>query len=220
MEIWLDTTNPETIQQAVRLGILTGITTNPSLIASSQKEMSPLLESLLELQEGPVTVQVVAEDANEMVQQGQALYSFSNRIIVKVPMTRNGLEAIHQLASQGIPTMATVIFHSRQALMAALAGAYYVAPYLSRIEAGGEDPRKMLTTTLEMFHNYRLQTKVLGASLTSVEQVVKCAELGIYGITVKDKLFEKLIEDHPLTLEGVDKFAEDWKSVSNSLFIQ
>ncbi len=218
MDIWLDTTNVKTIQKAVRVGILSGVTTNPSLLANTKKDAEKTLEDLLHHQEGPVTVQVVADDTLEMVQQGQMLYSFSNRIIVKVPITKNGLEAIHLLVRQGIPTMATVVFHPRQALMAALAGANYVAPYISRIEKMGKDPWEMLTSMTTIFHHYRLPTKILGASLSSVEQVVKCAEIGIYGVTLKDDVFEKMIDDHPATLEGVHQFTEDWKKASPSLF--
>ncbi|CUI15657.1 putative transaldolase [Candidatus Protochlamydia naegleriophila] len=218
MDIWLDTTNVKTIQKAVRVGILSGVTTNPSLLAHNKKDVEKTLEDLLHHQEGPVTVQVVADDTHEMLQQGQMLYSFSNRIIVKVPITKNGLEAIHLLVRQGIPTMATVVFHPRQALMAALAGANYVAPYISRIEKMGKDPWEMLNSMTTIFQHYRLQTKILGASLSSIEQVVKCAEIGIYGVTLKDEIFEKMIEDNPATLEGVHQFSEDWKKASSSLF--
>lgn len=219
MDIWLDTANIKTIQRAVRVGILSGVTTNPSLIVQTKREMEDVLEDLLHYQEGPVTAQVVAEDIHEMVQQGQTLYSISNRIIVKVPITKNGLEAIHLLARQGIPTMATVIFHPRQALMAALAGANYVAPYLSRIEKIGEDPWASLETMAKIFENYRLQTKILGASLSSVEQVIKCAEVGIYGVTIKEDVFEKMIEDHSATLQGVQQFVEEWNKSPSSLFV-
>src|SRR5947209_968437 len=133
MDIWLDTSNIRMVQKAIRFGILAGVTTNPSIIAQSQRSLEEVLEDLLHYQEGPVTAQVVAEETREMVQQGQNLFAFSNRIIVKVPITKNGLEAIHLLSRQGIPTMATVLFSPRQALMAALAGANYVAPYLSRM---------------------------------------------------------------------------------------
>ncbi|WP_011176526.1 transaldolase family protein [Candidatus Protochlamydia amoebophila] len=218
MEIWLDTTNVKTIQKAVRVGILSGITTNPSLIAQAKKDMESILEDLLHYQEGPVTVQVISQETNDMLQQGQMLYSFSNRIIVKVPLTKNGLEALHLLARQGIPTMATVIFHPRQALMAALAGANYVAPYISRIEKLGENPWPMLESLTKTFQQYQLQTKIMGASLNSVDQVIKCAEIGIYGVTLKDDLFEKMIEDYSPTVEGVHQFADEWEHVPTSFF--
>lgn len=219
MDIWLDSTNIRTVQKAVRFGLLSGVTTNPSLIAQAHRDLEEVLEDLLHHQEGPVTAQVVSEETLEMVQQGQNLYSMSNRLIIKVPVTKNGLEAIHLLSRQGIPTMATVIYHPRQALMAALAGANYAAPYLGRIEKAGEDPWEMLRRIVQMYQTYRLKTKILGASLQTVEHVLQCADAGIYGVTVKDELFEKLIESDPLTQKGVEQFAIDWKNVNTSLFV-
>jgi transaldolase len=218
MDIWLDTTNIRMVQKAVRFGLLSGVTTNPTLIAQSKRDLEEVLEDLLHHQEGPVTAQVVTDDVNEMVQQGQSLYSLSNRLIIKVPLTKNGLEAIHLLSRQGIPTMGTVIFQPRQALMAALAGADYVAPYLGRLEKSGGDPWVLLKSILHIFQTYRLNTKILGASLQTVEQVIQCAEIGIYGVTVKDDLFEKLIETDAMTLQGVEQFAKDWQNVNTPLF--
>ena len=218
MDIWLDTTNIPAIQKAVRFGLLSGVTTNPSLIAQSQRGLEEVLEDLLHHQEGPVTAQVVADEVLEMVQQGQNLYSLSNRLIIKVPLTKNGLEAVHLLSRQGIPTMATAIYQPRQALMAALAGAAYIAPYLGRLEKAGGNAWTMLGRTVHIFQTYRLKTKILAASLDHVEQVLQCAEAGIYGVTVKEKLFEELIENDPLTMKGVEQFAHDWKSVHSFLF--
>jgi transaldolase len=219
MDIWLDTTNIKTIQRAVRFGILAGVTTNPSLIAHAGSDMETLLRDLLHFQEGPVTAQVVAEEVHEMVQQGQSLHAISNRIIVKVPITQKGLEAIHLLSRQGIPTMATVLFHPRQALMAALAGADYVALYISRMEKAGEDPWIALASMKSIFNNYRFKTQILGASLHTLEHVVKCAEVGIYGATLKDELFEKMVADQPQTLSGVEQFASDWKLLNDPIFV-
>jgi transaldolase len=165
-----------------------------------------------------VTAQVVSEDAFEMVQQGQTLYSLSNRLVIKVPMSKNGLEALHLLSRQGIPTMATAVFHPRQALMAALAGANYIAPYLGRMEKAGLDPWSCLKTIFHIFQTYRIKTRILGASLQTVEQVVKCAEAGIWAATVKDDLFEKLIETDPLTSSVVDLFSSEWKQSSTAFF--
>jgi len=219
MDIWLDTSNMRMVQKAIRYGILAGVTTNPTIISQSKRSLEDVLEDLLHYQEGPVTAQVTAEDVREMVQQGQMLYSFSNRIIVKVPITQNGLEAIHLLSRQGIPTMATVLFSPHQALMAALAGAEYIAPYLGRLEKSGGDPWKLLISIKQIFQNYQLKTKILGASINSIEHVVNCAEIGIYGITIKDDIFDQLIENQHLTTQGVEKFAHDAKSIETSLLV-
>lgn len=219
MDIWLDTVDIKTVQKAVKFGLLSGVTTNPSLIAHSGRDIEEVLEDLLHYQEGPVTAQVVATDTEGMVQQGQSLYSLSNRLIIKIPLTKNGLEAVHLLSRQGIPTMATVIFHPRQALLAALAGANFVAPYIGRIEKEGKNPWDILKTTVHIFNNYRLKTKIVAASLNSVEQVLQCAEAGVYGATVKDELFEKLIENDPSTVNSVEQFSVDWKTVTTPLFV-
>lgn len=219
MDIWLDTANIPVVQKAVRFGLLSGITTNPSLIAQTQRDLEAVIKDLLHYQEGPVTVQIGEDTTSEMVQQGQSLYSLSNRLIIKVPMTKNGLEALHLLSRQAIPTMATVIFHPHQALLAALAGANYVAPYLGRVEKAGGNPWEMLSSLVRQFQSYRLKTRILGASLSHVDHVVKCAEAGIYGVTVKEELFEKLIASDPLTAKCVEEFDEDWKKITTSLFV-
>lgn len=218
MEIWLDTTNMRTVQKAVKFGLLAGVTTNPTLIAQSERSLEEVLEDLLHYQEGPVAAQVVADEANEMVQQGQNLHAMSNRLIIKVPLTKNGLEAIHLLSRQGIPTMATAIFHPHQALMAALAGANYVAPYLRHLEKMGKNPWNTLKSIMHIFQSYRINTKILGASLSGIEYFVNCAEVGIYGVTVKDDLFESLTDTDPMTNKWVEQFAKDWKKVNAPLF--
>lgn len=208
MKIWLDTSNIHTVERANRLGILFGVTTNPTIVANSQRGLEELLEDLLRVQKGPVTAQVVADTAEEMIEQGQHLFSLSNRLIVKVPVTQEGLEAIHGLSSRGIPIMATVVFTPQQALMAALAGADYVAPYINRMANAGIDPWAALSSMSHIFRQNEIQTKILGASIKQIEQIMKCAEIGIHGVTISDNVFEKLIEDEPLTLQAVQQFAE------------
>ena len=173
MEIWLDTTNIQTVKKASQYGLIRGVTTNPTLIAQSQRSLEEVLEDLLNQQSGPVTAQVVSDDPLEMVQQGQALYSFSNRLIIKVPVTKSGLEAIHLLSKQNIPTMATAVYHTHQALLAALAGADYAAPYLGRIEKAGMNPWSTLQTIVHLTTMYRLKMKILAASLQGIDDVMQ-----------------------------------------------
>jgi transaldolase len=206
MKIWLDTTNVSTIRNAVELGMVAGITTNPKIIADDGRPLGDILKELLQVQEGPVTVQVNEGDAHSMFEKGAELHSMSRRIIVKVPVTKDGLNAIHKLSNEGIPTMATVVFSLRQALTASLAGADYIAPYVGRLEKSGSNPWPLLTSVLQIYKNHQLTTKILGASISSVEQVLRCAEIGIYGITIKDTLFEKLTEEDPLTSECLESF--------------
>lgn len=210
MKFWLDTTNVSTIQAAKRLGILFGITTNPAIIAESEDSLENTLHTLLEEQDGPVTAQVTSSNIQEMVKQGEMLSALSDRLIIKVPVTQEGLEVIRLLSVQNIPTMATVVFQPHQALLAALAGADYVAPYLGQIEQHGQNPWLILSSISQMFNHYDLKTEILGASMRSLEYIQRCAEMGISSVTLKDSLFYDMIATVPATQERVDYFEHTW----------
>lgn len=216
MQIWLDTTNIDTVKKAVRLGVLYGVTTNPSLIAQSGKSMKQTLQDLLDNQEGPITAQVIVEDAPGMIEQGRAIFELSSRIIVKIPISEAGLEAIHQLSCDGIPTMATVAFQPHQALTSALAGANYIAPYVGQIEDSGQNPWEVLSAMLRIYQHAMLQTEILAASIRSVAQVLKCAEMGIPHITLKESVFLELVATVPLTQQRVDHFSNTWDKTKSA----
>ncbi len=211
MEIWLDTVDLPKVEEAKRMGILFGVTTNPSLVSKSKLSMEKTLEQLLEIQPGPVTAQVTAHHAEKMIHQGEALYSFSNRLMVKVPVNPEGLKAISALSKSGIPVMATAVFDTNQALLAAAAGASYIAPYYSRIcenDISGIEPMRAM---MRMLLRYRFTAKVLGASLKTAEQVKECAEMGMHAVTLNDKVFSLFIEENPLTRQAVERFSKDWE---------
>lgn len=219
MEIWLDTINIPSVKKAKSLGILNGVTTNPSLLSGAKSPLKEVLIELLTHQEGPITAQVVASDCDEIVKQALALVEISRRIIVKIPFSVEGLKAIDILSHQGIVTMATVIFTPQQALLAAKAGAQYIAPYLGRMEANGIDPWNTLETMLKIYKNYEFSTKILAASIRDVSQVIRCAEMGVHAVTLKDQVFEQLLETDPMTHQGISQFAVDWeKAKDTSLF--
>lgn len=218
MKIWLDTTNIELITAADSAGFLFGVTTNPALIAQSGKSMKEVLRSLLDCQDGPITAQVLDQTAEGMIEQGKKLYDFSDRIIVKVPVTEQGLKAIHVLSHEQISVMATVVFEPHQALLAALAGAHYVAPYVGQIDKNGKNPWDILKSMLTIFQNNQIKTQILAASISTIEQVTKCAEIGIQHITLKDDTFKKLISTVSLTQERVDHFTSVWNE-SKATFI-
>lgn len=217
MEIWLDSTCLPLVEKAKQLGILHGVTTNPTLLANANESPQKVLKDLLTFQDGPITAQVVAETVEEMVDQGMLLHSLSKRIIVKIPVSVEGLEAIHLMSRHGIQTMATVLFTPEQALLAAKAGADYIAPYIGRIESNGHDPWKTLQAILNMYKNFVIKTKILAASIRRTEQIVLCAELGIHAVTLKDDLFQSFIETDPATKMGIDQFAKDWDKVKEPL---
>lgn len=219
MKIWLDTAKFELIKQAVNLGLLHGVTTNPELIAQSGKTLKQVLQELLPHFDGPIAAQVIAADTSGMVGQGKQLHQFSNRIIVKIPVTKHGLEAIKLLSQENIPTMATVVFQPHQALTAALAGAQFIAPYVSRIEKIGYNPWDTLNSMLRILHNYKLDTQILAASLGTLDRLQKCAEIGIPHATIKEPLFEQLISTLPDTQECIDHFDTTWKKANFPAFL-
>jgi TalC/MipB family fructose-6-phosphate aldolase len=211
MEIWLDTINIGLIKLAKKLGILHGVTTNPSIISQSKSALEDIIAQILEAQSGPVTVQVLAEEASMMIEQGLRLKEFSSRIVIKVPLTPDGLETIHTLSLKKIPTMATVVFDPSQVLLASAAGATYVAPYISQIERQNEDSDETVKQMLSIIGHARSQTKIIAASIQHVQQVKHFASMGIHAITLKDQVFLNLIQTHQLTNEGIERFAVDWK---------
>lgn len=212
MEIWLDTVDVKLIDRAKQMGILYGVTTNPSIVAKSKQPLEELLESILKVQNGPVTVQVTARNGSEIVKQGEEIYRFSDRIMVKVPVTAEGLKGIFGLSQKKIPVMATAIFDLNQVLLAARAGSTYIAPYLSTIcesEQNGIDQFKAMQRLLL---RYQFSAKLIAASLKSSDQVSQCVDMGVHAVTLKEDVFQALIEDHPETVKRVDRFISDWKS--------
>lgn len=214
MEIWLDTLNLSLIELAESMGILHGVTTNPSILSKAKKPLEEVLESILAAQKGPLAVQVIAQEASEMVYEAEKLQEISPRIIVKVPVTKEGLAAISTLTKKDIPTLATTVFNPRQALLAATAGAKYIAPYYSKIELEGEDPLAYVNSMLRIIERYRFKTKILAASLKTTIQFTACAEAGVPAVTVKDELFQEIIKNNPQTMQYLDAFATDWQSSS------
>ena len=215
MEFWLDTTKLDVIESADRLGVLFGATTNPSIISKSGERLEDVLRSILSVQEGPVTAQVVAKDAEGMIQQAKLLRKLSKRIIIKIPVTKAGLEATAFLSSRNIPTMVTVVFDSNQVVMAALAGATYVAPYLGRIQKSGKDSLKVLRDMQSIIDNQSFSTKIIAASIKSPDIVSECARLSVSAVTVPESVFKKMLP-HSQTTAGIEKFSDDWKKAKRS----
>lgn len=209
MQIWLDSINTDLIQKAKKLGVLYGVTTNPSILAKAPNPIDTL-KTLLEIQDGPITVQVVGQNPNVMIRQGLKLHEISPRIIVKVPVTNDGLETIHHLSSLQIKTMATVVFHSHQALLACSAGADYIAPYLSHMQKADPNGIGQLQTMKKMIDYYPLKTQILVASIQNLDQISLCLDMGINAVTLKDQIFIELIQDHELTTQRVELFSKDW----------
>lgn len=215
MEIWLDTADEKTVDSANRFGIFFGITTNPSILSQLKEPMPHIVTRLLEIQEGPVAVQTTASSAAEIIAQAEELQARSERIIIKVPVSQEGFIAIRHLSLKDIPTMATAVFHPKQFLFAALAGATYIAPYLGRMADAGISPFDVLKAAAGMYRQYEFKTKILAAALKSVDHIQKCADLGIAGVTIKDELYHQFISEHPLTVQAINNFAKDSEQGTN-----
>lgn len=215
MKIWLDTINLGLIKKAVEMGVIHGVTTNPAILAQTEKSFEVLIEELLDEQMGPVAVQVVANDAKEMIRQGQALSDFSNRIIVKIPAVQAGFEAIHRLSRhQSIPTMATGVFTPEQVLIASLAGANFVAPYFSRIAKTGANPWDALRAMQTILAKGNSKTQLLVASISKPEEVAQIAGLGIDFVTLKEPIFDWLVQDNPWTVAATKELQQNLEPVS------
>lgn len=217
MQIWLDTINLEVVAHASKANLIAGVTTNPSIL-SQTKHVGATLSKLLEIQPGPVAIQVTAQQASEMIKEGRQIAQFSDRAIVKVPVNYEGLITIRALKKENIAVLGTAIVHPNQALLAANAGVAYLSPYLSHI---GElsNANQTLANIADLLRIYRSSPKLLVASLKSVDDLVYCALLGVDGVTIKEDLYEKLIANHYLMEKFSQKFAFDWKQAHGTASI-
>jgi transaldolase len=217
MKIFLDTANLDEIRQAAALGLLDGITTNPTLVA---KEKRPFREHILEICEvvkpGVVNAEVVSTDTEGMVREGRELASWHPSIVVKVPMTPEGVRALNVLTREGIRINVTLVFSATQALLVAKVGAYFVSPFLGRLDDVSQDGLHLLREILEIYRNYNFPTQVLAASLRHPIHVVEAARLGSHIGTMPFKVFEQLFK-HPLTDRGLEGFLKDWEKAREVL---
>lgn len=209
MKIWLDTIHLETISDAVKTGIMAGITTNPSIL-SKAKNIPETLCHLLDLQKGALAIQVTAQDAEGMIEEGRAIAQFSPRTIVKVFVNNQGIQAIRHLCEEGIPVLGTGIFHPMQVLLAANLGVKYLSPYFSHIADIG-NAYETLKTMSNLLQVHSLKAKLLVASVKTLEDLVFCANLGVDSVTIKDDLYYKLVSDHHLLQKFSQKFLQDWE---------
>lgn len=218
MKIWLDTVNLDVVADAAKTGVISGITTNPTIL-SRTKNVEETLTNFLEMQQGPVAVQVTAQDVESMVEEGEHIFKFSDRLIIKIPVNSNGLIAMHQLCKKQIPVLGTGIFHPCQALLAANHGAAYISPYFSHIGDIGNanDTLKTIRTILRENH---YKTKLLVASLRNIDDLIYCSLIGVDAVTIKDDLYYKLVDDHYLWEKFSLKFLSDWQQTHGNASIK
>lgn len=214
MRIFLDTANIEEIRQGAKLGIISGITTNPSLVAKeNSSDLKSVIAEIVSIVDGPISAEVVSTDVNEMIAEAEEISTWSPNVVVKVPICPAGLEATANLSLKGIKTNLTLCFSVNQALLAARAGATYVSPFVGRLDDIGHDGIQLVADTVAIFREYALATQVISASIRHPLHCVQSAKAGAHIATVPYKVLMQMIE-HPLTEKGMKAFAADWDRVS------
>jgi len=214
MELWLDTIDFSLISKSVNQLDVAGITTNPSILATSSLSAKATIEKLLNIQQGRVAVQVTVNNHEAMVEQAKKIAEIDSRIIIKVPVTDDGLHAINALSKIGIQTMATAIFEANQVLLSAMAGASYAAPYLGRIPG---DNFQVLKDMLDIIKIYQYPLKLIVAAIRNKEQIIRTAKLGAHAITIPASPFNEFIGNLPETIQSLNQFDKDWLASGKSL---
>jgi transaldolase len=209
MKIFLDTANIEQIRQAMSLGAIEGVTTNPSLLSREKGDWKKTVRQICKEVDGPVSVEVIATDSPAMLAEARDLVKIAPNIVIKVPVTLEGLKTIKELHLRGIETNATLVFSANQALLAAKAGATYVSPFIGRLDDVGQDGMQLVQDLMAIFRNYDMSTQVLAASIRNTSQFFQSALLGADAITIPLSVLLDLIQ-HPLTDIGLAKFLADW----------
>ncbi len=212
MKIFLDTANAEEIRKGVEMGIVDGVTTNPTIIARENKPFDEVVRSVLSLCKGPVSLEAVSTQSEDIVEEGKKLASLADNVVIKVPLTAEGLKAMKRLSQLGIKVNATLIFTPLQALLAAKAGAAYVSPFVGRLDDIAEDGMRIVEDTKRIFSNYGFKTEIIVASIRNPIHVYRAALMGADIATMPFPVLEALLR-HPKTDEGLVRFAEDWKKV-------
>ncbi len=218
MKIFLDTANVDEIRKYQDLGIVDGVTTNPTLLAREKErgDFRDVLKEICSIVDGPVNGEVIGEDADTMFEEGMKLARLHENIVVKIPMTREGLRAVHKLSAEGIHTNVTLIFTANQGLLAAKAGANYVSPFLGRLDDISTFGVELVRDLVTIYSNFGIGTEIIAASLRSPTHVVDCAAAGVHIATVPFKVLDAMF-NHPLTDKGIAQFLKDWETMGATI---
>ncbi len=209
MKFFIDTANIAEIREAASMGVLDGVTTNPSLVAKEGKDFRKLLEEICAIVDGPISAEVISTDFDGIMKEGRGLSKIHKNIVVKVPLIREGLKAVKALKAEGIRSNVTLCFSPTQALVAAKAGAYFISPFIGRLDDISHNGMDLIRQIVTIYRNYEFETEVLVASVRHPLHVVEAAMIGADICTIPFKVIEQLIK-HPLTDSGLQKFLEDW----------
>lgn len=211
MKIFIDTANVEEIKLAAELGILDGVTTNPSLIAKEGRDLKEVIEEICSIVDGPISAEVMSLEKDGMVKEGRELSRLHRNVVIKIPMCAEGLKAVSILSKEGIRTNVTLIFSAQQALLAAKAGATYVSPFLGRLDDIGNGGIQIIEDIAQIFDYYGIETEIISASIRHPMHALDSAKAGAHIATIPYKVITQMIK-HPLTDAGIQKFIEDYNN--------
>ncbi len=216
MKFFIDTANVDEIREAADLGVLDGVTTNPTLLSREIKrtgeESDKILKTICQIVKGPVSAEVISLEVNGMVEEARRLAALDEHIVIKIPIIKDGLKAVKRLSSEGIKTNVTLIFSPTQALLAAKAGATYVSPFVGRLDDIGHFGMELVDQIVNMFDNYGIDTEVIVASIRNPLHVIDAAMIGADIATIPFAVIEKILK-HPLTDSGIERFLKDWEKI-------
>ncbi len=208
MKLFIDTANLDEIRAASDLGVICGVTTNPTLIAREGRDLAEVIKEIVKIVDGPISAEVMSEDATGMVEEAKVLSAIHKNIVIKIPMTLEGLKAVKQLTATGIRTNVTLIFSAAQALLAARAGASFVSPFLGRLDDIGMPGMELVEEIVEIFDIHGIKTEIIAASVRSQMHVIDAARAGAHIATIPYKVILQMAK-HPLTDAGIEKFLKD-----------
>ena len=218
MRIFLDTANIDEIRQAAKLGVISGVTTNPSLVAKEKRaDMKAVIREISSIVDGPISAEVLSQEPQAMIREAREASSWSPNVVVKIPVSASGLEAVSVLSKEGIRTNLTLCFSLNQAILGAIVGATYVSAFVGRLDDAGHDGMQLVAEIVEIFDNYkdRLKTQVIAASIRHPLHVVAAAKARAHIATVPYSILMQMVK-HPLTDIGISRFAEDWQRISKT----
>lgn len=214
MKIFLDTANIDQIKEVNSWGILSGVTTNPTLLAKEGREFKSTVKEIAAIVDGPISAEAISMKKDEIVKEARELSKIADNVVVKIPITSDGLGATKILSSEGIKINMTLIFSSNQALLSALAGASFVSPFVGRLDDISHDGVQVLSEIINIYQNYDFETEVIAASIRHPLHVLQAAQIGVDIATVPYDVVKKMVK-HSLTDKGIEKFLEDWEKVKN-----
>jgi transaldolase len=212
MKIFLDTANVESIEKYNEMGVVDGITTNPTLFSKEKGNPIKTMKKIVEIMKGPVSLEVIAITFDKMMEESLKLAKYGDNVVVKIPMTMDGLKVVHALTKMGIKTNVTLIFSANQALLAAKAGATYVSPFIGRLDDIGAEGLNLISEIVQIFASYDISTQLLVASVRHPLHVIEVAKMGADVVTLPPDILDKMVL-HPLTDKGLDSFLSDWKKL-------